>query len=257
MELGIPLAVGLFCGNMSSRNNEAVYSNQTYLASSGRTVDKDHVFTSKQRDEKIRASAAPGAMSDWERRRYQQMKQRKRGSTAQRPNHQTEKSKGLRGTPLQSIDLNSPKKPSKISPKRNINKSKIVVHNDQIEVTPIKALKGDRVIRSEPNPSKDRVPSFKPPKGLDNSTIHSTNNIQATSIQTVEHKDTTKTANIDITRYDAKQEGQRGVMNDRYQTKSKMGTSSIKNDGLDENYQEFFDYLKKEVSSNNGDVSKD
>jgi hypothetical protein len=144
-----------------------------------------------------------------------------------------------------------------MSPKIKVNNSKIVVHNNQIEVTPIKVLKGDRVIRSGPNPSKDRVPSFKPSKGLDNSTIDFTNNIQATSIQTVKHKDTTKTANIDVISYDAKQEGQRGVMNDRYQTKSKMATLSIKNDGLDENYQEFFDYLKKEVSSNNGDVSKD
>lgn len=241
---------------MSSRNNEAhgvsIYSNQTYLASSGRTIDKDHVFNSKHKDEKTKTSAAPVAMSDWERRRYQQMKQRKRSSSVQRPNHQTEKTKGLRGKALQSIDPNSPKRPSNTSPKRTVNHSKIVVHNDQIEVTPIKPPTGDRVFRSEDNPYKDRVSRLEPTKEMNNSMIDSSKSMQVPSMKAVNHQNTTKTAKNDV-----KQEGKREALNERDQIKSKIGTVSIIDVQLDDNYRDFFDYLKKEVSSNNGDVSED
>lgn len=241
---------------MSSRNNEAsgvsIYSNQTYLASSGRTIDKDHVFTSKHKDENTRASTAPVAMSDWERRRYQKMKQRKRSSSLQRPNHQTEKSKGLRGKALQSIDPNSPKRPSNTSPKGTVNHSKIVVHNDQIEVTPIKPPTGDRVFRSKDNPSKDRESRLKSTKEMNNSMIDSSKSMQVPSINAVNRQNTTNTAENDV-----KQEGKRGALNDGDQIKSKIGNVSIIDVELDDNYREFLDYLKKEVSSNNGDVSED
>lgn len=261
MDLKISTAVDLFSDShtMSSRNNEAsgvsVYSNQTYLASSGRTIDKDHVFTSKLKDEKIRSNNETATMSDWERRRYQQMKQRKRSSSAQRPKDQTEKSKGLRGNALQSIDPNSPKKPSNTPPKRKTNNNKIVIHNDHIEVTPIKPPRGDRLIRAEATVPNGQAPSHKAPKRMTQSMIDPRKNNQLKAIQIVERGDATKAAGKDVTRYEATQEVKRGVIDDSYQHVSNISTPSIINGQMDNDYREFFDYLKKEVSSDNGDVS--
>lgn len=224
---------------MTSRKDElsgvSVYSNQTYLASSGRIVDRDQVFTSNNMEVSSSHQSGPIVMSDWERRRYQQMKQRKRSSSLQRPTSQTENlnpNMSKVGV-LQSIDPNSPKKQSNAISKR-IGASKVSIRNDQIEVTPMKPPRGMSALKSLDINSPIKISStLKSPKRVTKIMVNENDQVEVTPLKLVEKSFAIEHVQRNITHSN-------GIVESK--------TTHNEGKGNDEKYQEFFEYLKNEVS---------